>query len=107
MRVIFHQRIKSDLRSALSFYDEEGGSKLGDRFFAQVEFVVAEVTRNPKAFHFADEGLRRVGLASFPYHFLFEEGEGFVHFLVLRHDKRHPSFGSRRRRLKTSEDSMG
>lgn len=99
MRVIFHHRIQSDLRSALAFYDAEGGSKLGDRFFAEVEAVVSGVSGNPRGFHFADEGLRRAGLAAFPYHFLFEEGEDFVHFLVFRHDKRHPGFGLRRRRL--------
>jgi hypothetical protein len=99
MRLIFHQQIKRDLRAALSFYDTEGGSKLGDRFFAEAEAVVAEVTRNPKMFHFVDDGLRRAALTSFPYHFLLEEGEGFIHFLVLRHDKRHPAFGLKRRRM--------
>ena len=100
MQVIYHQQIKRDLRIALTFYDAEGGSKLGDRFFDEVESTVAQVTRNPQGFHFADDGLRRAALTSFPYHFLFEEGEGFIHFLVFRHDKRHPSHGLRRRRAK-------
>jgi hypothetical protein len=99
MRVIFHQQIKRDLRTSLSFYDTEGGSKLGDRFFAEVEVIVAEISRNPRMFHFVDAGLRRAALTTFPYHFLFEEGDGFVHLLVLRHDKRHPAFGLKRRRM--------
>lgn len=99
MRIIYHQQIKRDLRIALAFYDAEGGSKLGDRFFDEVECAVAQVTRNPQGFHFADDGLRRAALNSFPYHFLFEEGEGYVHFLVLRHDKRHPGHGLGRRRM--------
>ncbi len=78
MRVIYHQQIKRDLRIALTFYDAEGGSKLGDRFFDEVEITVAQVMRNPQGFHFADDGLRRAALSSFPYHFLFEEGEGFI-----------------------------
>ena len=98
MRVIFHQLIKKDLRAALGYYDGEGGSRLGDRFFSEVEAVVAEVRTNPRGFHFADEGLGRAGLRSFPYHFLDEEGESFIQFLVLRHDQRHPSFGLRRER---------
>lgn len=33
----------------------------------------------------------------FPYHFLYEEDQRKIRFLVLRHDKRHPNFGLRRR----------
>jgi hypothetical protein len=97
MEIIYHRGIKRDLRSALAFYDTEGGRKLGDRFFAEAEGAVASVLENPKRFHWIDDGLRRVGLSSFPYHFVFEENERRVRFLVLRHDKRHPSFGLRRR----------
>lgn len=99
MRIIFHQQIKRDLRAALAFYDAEGGSKLGDRFFEEVESIITDVTRNPTMFHFVDDGLRRASLHAFPYHFLFEENGDFVHFLVLRHDRRHPGYGMRRRRM--------
>ena len=53
--------------------------------------------RNPQGFHFIEEVKRRVPLESFPYHFVFEEKVREVRFLVLRHDKRHPAFGWRRR----------
>ena len=99
MNVIYHPRIKADLRSALAYYEGEGGRKLGDRFFHEGEAAITKVTRNPQGCHFVAEGLRRVGLESFPYHFLYEETARGVHFLVLRHDRRHPGFGLRRRRL--------
>ena len=97
MQVIYHRRIQSDLRSALAFYDAEGGSRLGDRFFADAEIAAAKVLQNPRTFHFIADGLRRASLESFPYHFVYEEDERLVRFLVLRHDKRHPGFGLRRR----------
>ncbi len=96
--MIFHRRLQKDLRSALAFYEEEGGTKLGDRFFAEAEETASAVSDNPTHFHFIAEGLRRASFPSFPYHFLFEENERVVHFLVLRHDKRHPGFGLQRRR---------
>lgn len=37
MDFIFHRRIQKDLRSALVFYEDEGGAKLGDRFFSEAE----------------------------------------------------------------------
>lgn len=97
MEAVFHRRIHSDLRAALAFYEAEGGARLGDRFFAQVEEAVEAALKNPKGFHFIDNGLRRVAVQAFPYHFLYEENEQVVRFLVLRHDKRHPHFGLRRR----------
>ena len=97
MEVIFHRRIQKDLRAALAFYETEGGTKLADRFFADAEDAAARVLRNPQGFHFIEEGKRRVPLESFPYHFVFEEKVREVRFLVLRHGKRHPAFGLRRR----------
>ena len=97
MGVIFHRRIQKDLRAALAFYETEGGSKLADRFFDEAENAAAKVLQNPQGFHFISDGLRRVSLKSFPYHFVFEENLHTVRFLVLRHDKRHPSFGLQRR----------
>jgi hypothetical protein len=97
MGAIFHRLFKKDLRIALAYYDAEGGAKLGDRFFDDVQATVAKVMQNPCGFHFVDEGLRRASLESFPYHFIYEERGAVVRFLVLRHDRRHPSFGLRRR----------
>ncbi len=97
MQVIYHRLVQKDLRAALNYYDSEGGTKLGDRFFQDVEATVAKVTENPRTFHFAATGVRRVPLKGFPYHLLYEEDAASVRILVLRHDKRHPSFGLRRR----------
>ena len=97
MEVIHHRGIQKDLHNALAFYEDEGGRKLADRFFAEAEQIVARVTQNPQAFHFVTPMLRRASFESFPYHFLYEEGHRNVRFLVLNHDKRHPSFGLRRR----------
>ena len=97
MDVIYHRLIKKDLRTALDYYASEGGESLADRFFDDAERTVAKVVANPKRFHFSEKQLRRAPFASFPYHFLYEERETFVRFLVLRNDRRHPSYGLRRR----------
>ena len=98
MHIIYHEQIRRDLRAALAYYDAEGGDRLGDRFFEEVEATIARVSENPQGCHFAADGLRRAALVSFPYHFLYEEGAGGVRFLVLRHDMQHPRFGLRRRK---------
>ena len=97
MDVIFHRRIQHDLRAALYYYDTEGGKALGDRFFADAEAATRKATANPRSHHFISPTLRRVSLDTFPYHFLYEEKETMIRFMVLRHDKRHPGFGLRRK----------
>ena len=97
MEVIYHRRIQKDIRSALAFYEEEGGTKLGDRFFQEAEDTATRVIQNPIGFHFVTPNLRRASFDSFPYHFLYEKDDRSLRFLVLRHDKRHPNFGLRRR----------
>jgi hypothetical protein len=70
MKVVFHVLVKKDLKTSLAYYDSEGGRKLGDRFFDEVEATIAGVLEYPKRHHFVDEGLRRAPLPSFPFHFL-------------------------------------
>jgi len=94
----FHRLIQKDLKSAISHYDEAGGSKLGDRFFGEVEIAIARIENNPSGHHFSDGGLRKVALRSFPYHFLYEADSNIIWIAVLRHDRRHPNFGLSRKK---------
>ena len=96
--IIYHRLIQRDIHSALDYYEREGGSKLGDRFFAEIQRVVLEIEVNPLRNHFSDGGLRRASLRSFPYHMLYDVSENVIWVAVLRHDRRHPSFGLRRKK---------
>ncbi len=97
MEIVYHRLITRDLRDALRYYDQEGGSALGDRFFADVEETAGRAIENPNHFHFASGTLRRARLRMFPYHFLFREHDSIIQFLVLWHDRRHPNYGLRRK----------
>ena len=96
MEVTFHKLIAQDLRRAIAYYDSEGGTLLGDRFFAAVEECVRRITELPDGNHFSDGGYRRASLETFPYHFLYEIDSFGIWVAVLRHDKRHASYGLRR-----------
>lgn len=98
MEVFYHRLVVRDLRVALNYYELEGGIKLADRFFAEVEEGVAKIISQPTAQHFSDGGYRRRALRSFPYHILYDvDGQG-IWIGILRHDRRHPSYGLRRHR---------
>lgn len=100
MEVIYHRLVVRDLRMALNYYELEGGTKLADRFFAEVEEGVAKIIAQPTAHYFSDDGYRRKALRSFPYHILYEVDALSIWIGILRHDRRHPSYGMRRKRQK-------
>ncbi|MEK7953494.1 type II toxin-antitoxin system RelE/ParE family toxin [Luteolibacter soli] len=96
-KVIFHRLIRKDLDGVLSYYERESGSALADRFFESFLSVVEKALNDPRHFHVAAGVLRRANLPDFPYHFLYREKPFGIRVLVLRHDRRHPDFGLRRR----------
>jgi plasmid stabilization system protein ParE len=95
-KVIFHRLIRKDLDGVLSYYERESGRALADRFFETFLEVVEKALADPRHFHLAGV-LRRANLPGFPYHFLYREKPFGIRVLVLRHDRRHPDFGLRRR----------
>jgi toxin ParE1/3/4 len=96
MPLIFHPLVQNDLRTILRFYEEEGGSRLADRFFAELEMTIFTIAHEPTRFYFIAPRLRRANLPRFPYHLLFREDAAGVRILVLRHHQRRPDFGSAR-----------
>lgn len=96
MALTFHRLVQADLRTVLRYYEEHGGVALADRFFAELEVLLAQVEAEPRKFHPVAGGLRRANLRSFPYHVLFEDSAAGVRVLVLRHHRRHPRVGRTR-----------
>jgi plasmid stabilization system protein ParE len=77
----------------LDYFDREGGTKLGDRFFAEVQATKDKIAANPTRYGFFKGDIRRAKLRVFRYHFLFRIVRDEVRVLVLRHNRRHPKFG--------------
>jgi plasmid stabilization system protein ParE len=96
-KIIFHRLIRKDLDGVLSYYERESGPELADRFFETFVEVAEKASKDPRHFHWVAGVLRRANLPGFPYHFLYREKPFGIRVLVLRHDRRHPDFGLRRR----------
>jgi plasmid stabilization system protein ParE len=97
MQLTFNHLVQKDLRIVLSYYEEEGGQHLADRFFAELELLVETIAVQPTRFHPVEGDIRRADLASFPYHILFRIRLDAVRILILRHHKRRPKLGLQRR----------
>ena len=96
MEIEYHPAVRKDIREIVKYYDEQSDSA-GDRFVDELHESIERVRENPTRFHLADEKRRRCNLRKFPYHFIYEiRNENVIRILLLRHHRRHPSFGMTR-----------
>ena len=92
----FHPSVRRDATQAIRHYDSINDA-LGDDFWARFEEACIRVELHPERFHFDPSGWRRANLERFPYHLLFYEEPDGVRIMTLRHDRRSPTFGTRRK----------
>jgi hypothetical protein len=97
MNLIYHRSVQRDVSVVIAYYDQAGGAGLGDAFLAELLSQVQIARAQPTTFHSFQGELRRGDLSRFLYHFLFRCTGNTVRVLVVRHNRRHPDFGIRRR----------
>ncbi len=88
--------MQAEVNEACNWYDERK-DRLGDEFFQAVESVLASIGKNPQAFPLANAGRRKAPLKRFPYTNFYRIHPDRVRILSIRHDKRHPNYGSLRK----------
>lgn len=97
MRLEFHRQVASDISRIIGYYEDVAGPKLADEFYSELRSFFQKAATSPEAYDIREHDLRRVNLERFPYHFLFRIVRNRVRILVVRHHKRQPSLGLRRR----------
>ena len=97
MRLVLHPKIRSDVDAIMEYYERIAGRDLADDFYAELRRFILEAVERPASFAVRERDLRRVNLHRFPCHFLFRTVGDAVRVLVVRHHRRHPSFGIHRR----------
>ncbi len=96
MRLSFHPLVQQDINSILRRYDAVSPS-LGDRFFKELMDAPEDILPNPHRGHIQERDVRRVNLPSFPFHFLYRIHPSRLRITIVKHNKRHPRVGLRRR----------
>jgi len=96
MRLAYHPLVQREVSEILRYYDRIS-RQLGDEFWSELMRLLELVSQKPEQFHFTDRGLRRASMRRFPYHVLFRQSSGGVRVVVVRHDKRDPAYGIRRK----------
>jgi plasmid stabilization system protein ParE len=96
MRLVLHRRVRSDVDEIMDYYARAEHPELADDFYRELRSFLLDTARRPDRYHFFKGALRRVNLSRFPYHFLYRVAGGCVRVLVVRHHRRHPSYGLER-----------
>lgn len=89
--------VHSDVDAIMEYYEGAASPELADDFYSELRRFMLEAVARPKSFSLREGDLRRANLHSFPYHFLFRIVDDSVRILVVRHHRRRPSLGLRRR----------
>ncbi|HEY3151336.1 MAG TPA: hypothetical protein VGK65_06710 [Candidatus Binatia bacterium] len=66
-------------------------------FTPELRHYMRQAAERPESFPIRERDFRRVNLQRFPYHFLFRIVGDVVRILVVRHHRRRPTVGIRRR----------
>lgn len=97
MNLVLHPRVYSDIDEIMEYYEVVASRELADEFYVELRRRMIEAAKTPEIFSIRERDIRRVNLERFPYHFLFRITAEAIRVLVVRHHRRHPSVGMRRR----------
>ena len=97
MYLVFHPKVYSDIDEIMEYYERVATRELADEFYSELRYYMQQAAERPESFAIRERDLRRVNLQRFPYHFLFRIVGDVVRVLVVRHHRRRPTVGVRRR----------
>lgn len=96
MKVTLHPDAEQDIMDAASFYEREGSAALAARFVREFGRVAELIGEYPEIGAPRGNGLRGVAMVVFPYTVIYRSGTSLTKILVVKHNRRHPNFGSKR-----------
>lgn len=91
MKALFHPLASDEFDAAARYY-EEIDSELGDRFYREIQRLVAEACIDPEQFGKFDPPARRHFGNVFPYAVIYLEKPTCVWIVAVMHLKRCPGY---------------
>ena len=94
--VSYHPAVQRDVSAILKYYDGIS-PRLGDAFWQELLVLIERSEKSPYSFHYGFGEFRRANLKRFPYHVLFRVIPEGIRVVAVRHHRRHPSYGTKRK----------
>lgn len=93
MRLVLHPKVYADIDEIMAYYERVASRELANEFYFELRKSMAHAAQHPQLYAVRQQNVRRVNLERFPFHFLFRHTGDQVRVLIVRHHRRHPSFG--------------
>lgn len=97
MSYSLHPEAEQDLADAMDFYVERAGALVAERFLAEFQRVAELLVEHPGFGTVTINGRRVFPLRVFPYSIVYRPLPSSIRIIVVRHQRRRPSFGGGRR----------
>jgi toxin ParE1/3/4 len=97
VKVSLHPGAEVDVVEAAAFYEREGSPALAARFVAEFKRLSNLLVENPGIGVPRSHGRRSFSMSGFPYTVIYRPMLDGIRILVVKHDRRRPSFGGSRR----------
>ena len=98
MKIEFHPLVDKDWNEIMDYY-EAISPRTASKFDAQLTALLAEMAAHPTKFsrYLGSTIFRRARLKDFPHLVIFRLIPGGIRVTLIKHEKRHPRFGTRRK----------
>ncbi len=97
MSIEYHPSLYAELEEVRDYYESQSIG-LGGDFVDEFERQVLKIAAMPDRWMIVRGDLRRSLMRRFPYVILFRcLQDDVIRVMVVKHEKRHPSFGMRRK----------
>ena len=96
MTYSLHPGAEQDIADALDFYTEQAGVLIAQRFLSEFERVVQLLVEHPGIGTPTTKGRRVFPLRVFPYSVVYRSLETSIRVVVVRHQRKKPSYGGAR-----------
>ncbi len=94
--ITFHHEAYSELEHAKTWYSEQSEG-LGEQFFQEVQFAMAQIRQSPHTWPNYAGGTHRFLVHRFPYAIVYYLASSTIHILAVMHLKRKPDYWKTRR----------
>ena len=97
-RVALHPEARAELQDSVSFYREQSGEALADRFKRAVESAFRAISENPSRFAPAPDAPEAhvFRLKAFPFSIVFIDRPRHVWVVAVAHGRRKPGYWAER-----------
>jgi toxin ParE1/3/4 len=96
MKVVLHPAAEQDIQEDAAFYEQEGTPTVAARFIAEFRRLATLLLAHPEIGSPRSNGRRGLSMRVFPYTVVYRANAEEVKILVVKHDSKHPGFGTKR-----------